>query len=81
MLKLPKDSFTYFEDACIDLNILNVRFRLILTLLSGEDGPCDYNVVDRLLHELLDDYQRNCAEFRSVFNSLDSVKVIGATDS
>lgn len=78
MLRLPSSSHSDFEESCIKYNVLNVRFSLILHLLSGEEGPVDYNVVDTLLHELYDDYYRNSAEFRAVFNSFESVKVIGA---
>lgn len=80
MLKLPKGAFSPFEDACRSFDIMNVRFSLILHLMSGEEGPVDYNVVDTLLHQLYDDYYRGAAEFRSVFNSLDSVKVIGYSE-
>lgn len=34
MLKLPKACFTAFEDAVGELNILNVRFRLVMSLLK-----------------------------------------------
>lgn len=79
VLKLPKACFTAFENAVGELNILNVRFRLVMSLF--EDGPCDYDVAVSLLDDLLEEYQRIRAEFSTVFNSLQSVQIFGALDS
>lgn len=79
MLKLPKGQLTDFENALTKLNLLNVRFRLVMSLF--ENGPCDYDVAVCLLDDLLDDYQRILCEFSAVFNSLEPIKIFGALDS
>lgn len=74
MLTLPKNSHTDFENALRYLNTFNVRFRLYLSLLSGESGPCDLNVFDTLLEELINDYDGIYSDLKMVFDSLESVR-------
>lgn len=78
MLNLPKGCRTDFENAITKLNILNVRFHLVMTMF--EDGPCDYDVAVLLLSDLEDEYQRIRCEFSVIFDSIEPVKVFGALE-
>ena len=76
MLTMVPRRFTEFENAVIKMNLINVRFGLAMSLLN--EGPCDYDVICCLLDDLLEEYRRLQMEFSSIFDSLESVKVLGS---